>query len=219
MTDVRNTQTAHPMNRAPRLHLMIASLVSAGVIATAETRATGADGPPPKGWGGTPMNQYKRGTDPDVQRDGQTSVFIESVKGAKPPFGTMTQVFSAEDFAGKRVQYRGYVKTKDVTGIGAGLWLRADDAERRTLQMDNMEKRSVKGTKDWTEVSIVLDVPKEASSFTMGVILAGQGRMWVSGLSFEVVDRSVPVTTEYKVSDFTAHLEEQRKPRNLSFSE
>jgi serine/threonine-protein kinase len=85
--------------------------------------------------------------------------------------------------------------------------------------MDNMEKRSVKGTQDWTEVSIVMDVPESAKSFMMGVILAGKGRMWVSGLSFAVVDKSVPVTTIYKEADFKAHLEENKKPRNLDFSE
>ena len=28
----------------------------------------------------------------------------------------------------------------------------------------------------------------------VGVLLSGKGRMWVSGLSFEIVDSSVPVT-------------------------
>lgn len=172
-----------------------------------------ADGPPPRGWGGTPMNEYKRGSDPDVSHEGQPSVFIESVAGNASGFGTMTQGFVAADYLGKRVRFKGFVKTKDVTGTGAGLWLRIDDARNRPLQMDNMEKRSIKGSTDWTEVSIVVDVPQQSDSFLIGVLLVGKGRMWISGLSFEVVDATVPVTAKPIESA------PRRKPMNLGFTE
>jgi hypothetical protein len=172
-----------------------------------------ADGPPPKGWGGTPMDEYRRGVDSEVTREGKPSVFIESIKGNASGFGTMTQGFIAADYLGKRVRFKGYVKTRDVTGRGAGLWMRVDDVNKRTLIIDNMDKRTVSGTSDWTEVSIVADIPQHAESFLIGVLLSGKGRMWVSGLTFEIVDSSVPVTAT------AAEPAPRRKPENLSFTE
>ena len=60
----------------------VLSALALSLTITASLHA--ADGPPPKGWGGTPMNEYKRGSDPDVSHDGQPSVFIESVNSNAP---------------------------------------------------------------------------------------------------------------------------------------
>jgi hypothetical protein len=132
---------------------------------------------------------------------------MESVSGTKLPFGTISKFFKAKDYVGKRVQFKAFIKTRDVIGTGAGLWLRIDAADMRTLGFDNMSNRSLKGTTDWSEVSVVLDVPASADVISMGVLLGGTGRMWVSGLSFEVVDTSVPVTSSLPNSpgklDFT----------------
>ena len=40
-----------------------------------------------KGWGGTPMDEYKRGIDSQVTYEGKPCVFIESLKGNASGFG------------------------------------------------------------------------------------------------------------------------------------
>lgn len=199
------------MNPRPTSIHRLLGVLTLGLMLT--TPLLAADGPPPKGWGGTPMDEYKRGIDSQVTYEGKPCVFIESLKGNASGFGTMTQGFIATDYLGKRVRFKGYVKTRDVTGRGAGLWMRVDDANKRSLLIDNMDKRTVRGTSDWTEVSIVADIPQHAESFLIGVLLSGKGRMWVSGLSFEIVDSSVPVTVT------AADPAPRRKPENLGFNE
>ena len=184
------------MNKTRSTTITLLSLVALGF--TTLTNARAEDGPPPKGWGGTSLREYKRGVDPEVQRNGQPSAFIESAKGNAEGFGTMTKGFSAADYVGKRVRFKGAIKTRDVSGNGAGLWLRIDSADKRPLGFDNMAKRSVTGTTDWTDVSIVLDVPSDADVIMMGALLVGKGRMWVNSLSFEVVDKSVAVTAKFE---------------------
>lgn len=169
-----------------------------GLLALAATTFTAsmavAEEPSLKGWSRTPAREYKSGIDPEMQRDGKPSAFMESMPGKKLEFGTLSKFFKAEDYVGKRVQFKGFIKTRDVSGTGAGLWLRIDSADMKPLGFDNMAERSLKGTTDWTEVSVVLDVPANADGIAMGVLLAGTGRYWVNGLTFGVVDKSVPVT-------------------------
>ena len=189
----------------------ILSLVALGITTLTVPSTRAADGPLPKGWGGTHPGEYRLGTDPDMQRDGRPSAFIMAMKSNPAGFGTMTQFFSAAEYLGKRVRFKGFLKTRDVTGEGTGLWLRIDDANRRALQFDNMASRYLKGTTDWTEVSVVLDVPETADSFAMGVLLVGPGRVWVNSLTLDVVDSTVPVTFVKPVM--------RKRPANLGFTE
>jgi hypothetical protein len=75
-----------------------------------------------------------------------------------------------------------------------GLWMRVDAPKRRSVSFDNMQNRPITGTSDWRSYAVVLDVPAESESISFGVLLAGQGRVWIDNVRFEVVDASVPVT-------------------------
>ena len=62
------------------------------------------------------------------------------------------------------------------------------------LGFDNMTNRAVKGTADWQEASVVLDVPKGASALAYGFFVSGGGKMWVNGQKIEEVGTEVPST-------------------------
>jgi hypothetical protein len=98
-------------------------------------------------------------------------------------------------FRGRRIRLSGYVKTENVRTGWAGLWLRIDGSyEGEMLGFDNMEKRPIKGTTDWTEYAIVLDVPARATGLSFGLVLEGDGEVWMDDLKFVVVQASVAVT-------------------------
>ena len=78
-----------------------------------------------------------------------------------------------------------------------------------TLAFDNMNARPIKGSRDWARYDIVLDVAKEAKSICIGILLQGQGKVWLSGVSFEVVSTAVPTT----VADGRM----EKNPANLNF--
>lgn len=125
-------------------------------------------------------------------------------------FCTMFQQFKAAAYIGKRVRFSGYLKTEEVKEWG-GIWMRINSTTADILKIDNMQDRPIKETTDWTYYSIVLDVPENSAIINIGLLLNGTGKLWASGLSFEVVDKSVSTTDV----DLSSGLPEN--PVNLTF--
>ncbi len=170
-----------------------------------------ADDSPPKGWFAPPSTTYQRGVDATAVREGRPSAFIKCIATEPQNFGTLLQSFSAEDFKGKRVRFRGWMKS-DAVLSAATLWMRLDDAANRPLILDNMMDRPLKGTSDWREMSIVMDVPQSADSIYIGMLMSGTGQAWMNGLVFEIVDSTVPVTKTVTVQN------RPRLPENLDLT-
>jgi hypothetical protein len=142
------------------------------------------------------------------------SAYVKSLEPSVDGFGGMMQTTSADDFVGKRVRLSGWIKTEDANAGGGHLWLRVDGQTRgEMLQFDNMDNRPAKGTSDWQEASVVLDVPEGASALAYGFFVAGSGTMWVSGQKIEQVGSEVPSTNMYKPNK-----QLPKAPRNLGFS-
>jgi hypothetical protein len=107
------------------------------------------------------------------------------------------------------VRLSGWIKTENANEGGGHLWLRIDGQERgQTLGFDNMDNRAAKGTTDWQEASIVLDVPSGARALAYGFFVAGGGKMWVNGQRIEEVGPGVPTTNMIATA---------ATPRNLGF--
>jgi len=68
------------------------------------------------------------------------------------------------------------------------------DKGSEVVGFDNMQSRPLKGTADWQSFDVVLDVPKDATSISFGVLLTGSGSVWVSNASFETVGDDVALT-------------------------
>lgn len=79
-------------------------------------------------------------------------------------------------YTGKKITLKGYIKTENLEGAGAGLWLRIDPQ----LEFDNMNDRPVKGTTGWTEYEITLPYdPEKMTGVAFGALLRGSGKVWV----------------------------------------
>lgn len=144
----------------------------------------------------------KTGSKPESYEIGKSSVqfenlptyYLKSIVNVDNGFGTLSKVLSASDYTGKRVRLSGYIKSENVDNH-AGMWMRVDGSEPgNTLAFDNMYNRPIKGTNDWTKYDIVLDFSDKSSLITYGVLLSGNGQLWISNLSFEVVGKDVPTT-------------------------
>jgi hypothetical protein len=61
-----------------------------------------------------------------------------------------------------------------------------EDGDTPGLQFDNMQRRRVKGTRDWTEYSIVLPLHPDAKHVFFGFLIAGKGTAWVDDLQLLV---------------------------------
>jgi hypothetical protein len=86
-----------------------------------------------------------------------------------------------------------YVKAEHVDDW-SGLWMRIDGPENEMLGFDNMQDRAIRGTADWQQVAIILDVPQNSVDIAFGILLQGTGRVWIDNVRFEVVSADVPAT-------------------------
>jgi RNA polymerase sigma factor (sigma-70 family) len=163
------------------------------------------------GWnmaGSRPQN-YESGIDRNVKHSGDDSAYLKSKLTERGGiFGTLMQMFNAEDYQSKRVRFSGYIKSEGVEPW-AGFWMRVDDVNGEVLSFDNMQERPVYGTTDWQQYDVVLDVPENGFNIALGILLAGSGQLWLDALRLETVDQDVP-TTEMNISS---------SPRNLDFKQ
>ena len=166
----------------------------------------------PRGWhiAGTVRAAYVAGVDPQVAMGDRPSGYLKSSRRKIDGFGTLMQEIAPDNYAGGRIRVSCFLKTADVGGW-TGLWVRVDRGyERPPIAFDNMEDRALRGTTDWTECVVVLDVGARASNIAFGVLLSGTGTVWIDRMQFEAVDDSVPVTSRSLSPD---------EPQNLDFAE
>ena len=167
--------------------IIIATLVLGG------HRAGGATAP--NGWfaAGSRPRDYTMSVDRDTAHSGKASAHVKSIAAKPAGFGTLMQTFKADAFRGKRVSMSGYVRSKDLSEW-AGLWMRVDGPRSETLAFDNMQKRPIKGTTDWTKYEIVLEVPAHAEQISWGLLVSGPGEAWMDDLKLDVVGNARATT-------------------------
>jgi len=88
-------------------------------------------------------------------------------------------------FAGKEVEYRGWIKTKGVKNGYAGLWFRVDGANS-TLGFDDMNTRGLRGDNSWKQVSIKMNVHPDATNIVFGGQFTGEGSVWFDNLELYI---------------------------------
>jgi hypothetical protein len=167
----------------------------------------------PAGWikAGSHPAEYDMGLDTTTRHDGgKASGFIKATATELHGFGTLMQMAAPGEYRGKRVRFSGYVKSENVQSGWAGLWFRLDGPNQgEVLGFDNMQQRPIKGTTDWTRYEIVLDVPNTAAALAFGLLLNGNGQVWMDDLKFEVASSAVPLTGPFRGP--------RSAPQNLDF--
>lgn len=148
--------------------------------------ASGSGGQLPDGWSasGSFPQDYEVGVDRTTAHGGQASGYVMSKVSDPMGYGTLMQAFAANDYRGKKLHMSGYIKVENVAGR-AGLWMRVDAPGDETMQ-----DRPVTGTTGWEEFEITLDVPRDSIKIAFGVLLEGEGRVWVDDFQFEIVGDS-----------------------------
>lgn len=171
----------------------------------------------PTGWGkaGSKPDSYEMGTDRGAGQYGKNAATIKSIDKEIEGFGTLMQQCIPVKYLSKRVRMSGFIKSENVSNW-AGLWFRVDQAgTQKSIALDNMANRPIKGTNGWTRYELVLDIPKNASLIAYGALLNGTGQIWFDNITFEIVDDSIPTTAAGKNSK-TSTLDE---PTNLDFED
>jgi imidazolonepropionase-like amidohydrolase len=184
--------------------------------------AAHAQGLLPKDWKASRSSgDYDVHRDREVKHGGRASAVIKSTKDEHTDIGLLTQMFRADDYRGKRLKVSTYVKSKDVERW-AQMMLRVDGKEKVALAFDNMNDRPIKGTNDWKEYRIVLDVAGDAEEIYLGFLYFGKGQVWIDECKVSTVGKDVKVTREKGAGfDRTIELTKdlRKAPLNLDFEE
>lgn len=140
----------------------------------------------PEGWEGMGASNYSLTLDSSVVRSGKYSACI-TFKDGSPEFRAWSLIIPGS-YAGKKITLTGYIKTENVSDGYAGLWMRIDPS----VAFDNMHKRGVKGTTDWTryEVTLTMD-PQKTEQFAVGGLLAGTGKVWIDDLQISIDGKDI----------------------------
>jgi hypothetical protein len=170
----------------------------AAALAAVVVQASALDESLPSPWfknGQQPaLDACKAGVDTDLEKRGTRNITLRCEEAPGGGFVGVMQNFAASDYLGKRLRFSALVKVEGVEDW-AGLWMRVDDKDKPSAAFDNMQNRPIKGSSDWTPYSVVLDASPNAQGVFFGVILIGQGQVWVSDLRLEVVAEYVMPTS------------------------
>jgi len=167
-------------------------VLAAAIAVTSVLALAAAPEPLPAPWqlAGENPQKFTAGVD---QADGvKGAKFLSNKSDDGKAWASLTQAISAQNYVGQRVRFRARIRTQDVSNW-AGLWMRVDGVNRPGLSFYNSQDKPIKGTTDWQERSVVLDVPQDARAVMFGVIGAGKGTVWIDQLAFETVGQDVPV--------------------------
>jgi hypothetical protein len=77
---------------------------------------------------------------------------IERKSDSPGEFTAVTKMIPI-DFAGAKLELRGFLRTENISGF-AGLWMR-EDGDGGPVAFDNMQSRELKGTTEWTEYTMM----------------------------------------------------------------
>lgn len=173
------------------MHLRFA-VIAALASATTVLAMAAAPAPLSPNWyaGGPQNDKFLAGVDPAT--DGRDAQFLLSKTSDPNAVGVLSQSIPAQDYLGQRVRFRARLRTRDLSNWG-GLWMRVDGSDGKQLGFYNSQDKPIKGSTDWQERSVVLDVPPGAARIMVGVIGAGTGQIWMEPLDFGTVGREVPV--------------------------
>ena len=101
-------------------------------------------------------------------------------------------------YAGKRLRLSGDLAVKDSPDAPAparaAFYIYFLDASDNYTGGDTQP--GITGTQSFSPQTIVLDVPNDTVSIYEGFVLSGSGEAWANDVRLDVVDHSVPVTTD-----------------------
>jgi hypothetical protein len=173
---------------ATAMGLRIVALFAAGALSVSAVE--------PVRWrlAGNRAADYESGVDEGTKYDGLPTTYLKAKKEEINGFGTLLRDIPASEYQGKRLRLSASVKTKGVRQW-AGLWMRVDKGKGNPpLAFDNMYDRQIKGTNEWHQYQVVLDVAPDATALFFGVLLVGTGQVWLTDVRLEPVGLNVPTT-------------------------
>lgn len=174
------------MKRVISLFLILLTTVSTGCAQTQKQARLNLDFEKIKngkatGWADFGSPDYIISLDSTNVANGKYAVSIEYKKD-NPDYKAISFVIPG-NYDGKKITLSGYIKTENVSGGFAGLWMRIDPQ----IAFNNMKNKGIKGTTAWKKYEITLKMnPSKTKQIVVGGLLVGKGKMWLDQLKITI---------------------------------
>lgn len=168
-------------------------LVSAPAAASSQVAAT------PLRWsaGSADMSAFEITRDTTIAHGGHTSIRVRSVDEPQS-FVDVSVGLSPQPYLGRRIRFSVFLRSASLGGAGALLWARADDANHKFVGYANSQATPIRGTTDWTQVSISVDVAASTVKLYVGVWSFGIGSLWIDDARVESDGGIAPVDFSFE---------------------
>jgi len=159
----------------------------------------------PNGWDNFGTSNYLIYSDSIAVNQGKYSVVIEFNEKDTAKFKALSFTLPS-NYDGKQITLSGYIKTENVTDGFAGLWMRIDPM----IAFDNMQKRGIKGTTDWTKYEVTLAMnPAKTKQIVVGGLLAGKGKIWLDNFHITIDGKEIYDMKPYENSMLPAEKDDE----------
>jgi erythromycin esterase-like protein len=108
-------------------------------------------------------------------------VGIIAPRATQGSFAAATARLPGSEVAGKHVSIAGYMRSEDIAGGYAGLWMRSD-GPNGVLEFKNLGQENITGTTAWRRYEVSLDVPANATLLSFGATQSGSGTAWLDSM-------------------------------------
>lgn len=144
-------------------------------------------------WRMTGTNASGYSGDRTVDKAGIATITIKAnAQAAADKFGSVAYKLDATKYRGDHLAVAGDLSTAAATS--GRFFMRVDDADGKALQFDNMVNRALQGDTTWTPFEIVLDVPSNAKTIYLGLLLVGAGSASARDIRLGPVGKDTPTT-------------------------
>ncbi len=141
---------------------------------------------------GLSKEHYAAAIDKEVFYKGSQSARLEATSETAPGSAGIHQIIDATNYRNKRIRFTAFIKTRDVEDR-CGLYLSVSTHGYPT-ELDEMSNRPIKGTTDWQQFSVVINVSNDSRRINFGAVLAGTGTVWFDYAVLEIVGDDVAST-------------------------
>ena len=146
---------------------------------------------------------FKLQIDSTMKRSGAKSMLIEAAgEKSKDNFGCVASGIPAV-YEAKEIEVKATMKLNNITDGNIGLMLRIDGPSG-ILAFENLDSQNIQGTRDWTEYSVKLPYPDDATTIYIGAINSGKGQLWVDDFKLLIDGKDIKEAKYRKPREFKA---------------
>lgn len=136
------------------------------------------------GWDASPREAVEGDT--EVFHGGARALRLESVNPSRRATVEIWRALGVR-FGGEELVLTGWVRTEEARG-GAALWLRQDGPAGA---LEQVESEVLRGTADWTQLSLRARLRPETTTLTIGGRLRRDGRAWLDDIALTIDGKPV----------------------------